>query len=86
MFTVEATGTDILSYHWQWKPAGRKGEWQPCDADWCDGATLTIPTVQKSNEGRYRCIISNCDGTLTSNLAQLSVGKNLANRAYSYRV
>ena len=86
MFTVEATGTGILSYHWQWKPAGEKAEWKPCDADWCDGATLTIPTVQKSNEGSYRCVISNYAGTLTSNPAQLCVGKNLANRAYSYRV
>ena len=77
MFTVEATGTGILSYHWQWKPAGEKAEWEPCDADWCDGATLTIPTVQKSNEGSCRCVISNYAGTLTSNPAQLSVGKNL---------
>ena len=78
MFTVEATGTDPLKYQWEWKPAGEKGEWQPCDAEWCDGATLTIPIVQKSNEGSYHCVISNYAGSQTSNPAQLSVGKNPA--------
>ena len=86
VFTVQATGTDPLSYHWQWKPAGESEEWQLCDTDLSDGATLTIPRVQKSNEGSYRCVISNYAGTQTSNPVQLSVGKNPANRAYSYRV
>ena len=44
--------------------------------EWCDGATLTIPTVQKSSEGSYHCVISNCAGTSTSNPAKLSIGKN----------
>ena len=75
MFTVEATGTDPLSYHWEWKPPEEKGEWQPCDTDLSDGATMTILSVQKSNQGSYRCVISNYAGTQTSNPAQLSVGK-----------
>ena len=75
MFTVEATGTDPLGYQWEWKPAGEKREWQPCDAEWCDGATLTIPIVQKSNEGSYHCVISNCAGSQTSNPVQLNIGK-----------
>ena len=74
-----------LNYQWQWKPAAKKGwmwwwggseEWQPCDAEWSDGGTLTIPKVQKSNEGSYRCIITNCGGSQTSKAASLSVGKN----------
>ena len=73
-FTIQAIGTKPLSYQWQWKPA-----WQPCDAEWCDSSTLTIPSVQKSNEGSYRCVISNCAGTQTSNPAGLSVGKNSTN-------
>ena len=76
VFTVQATGTDPLSYHWQWKPAEEEGEWQPCDTDWSGGATLTIPSVQKSNEGSYRCVISNYAGTQISNPAELSIGKN----------
>ena len=79
VFAVQATGTEPLSYLWQWKPAEEEGgseEWQPCLADWSDAATLTIPSVQKSNEGSYCCVISNYAGTQTSNSAKLSVGKN----------
>ena len=73
--TIQAIGTTPLSYHWQWKPA--EEEWQPCNAEWCNGATLTIPNTQKSNEGRYRCVISNSAGNQTSKSAELlSVGKD----------
>ena len=79
-FTIRAIGTEPLSYRWQWKPAAKKWwmwggseEWKPCDAEWCDGATLTIPKVQKSNEGSYRCVISNCAGNETSKPATLKV-------------
>ena len=78
MFTLQATGTEPLSYHWQWKPVEEEGGsegWQTCRAEWSDGATLTIPSVQKSNEGNYRCVIRNCAGSQTSNPAELSVGK-----------
>ena len=79
LFVVQATGTDPLNFHWQWKPAEEceSEEWQPCNAEWCDGATLTITSVQKCNEGSYHCVISNYAGTQTSNPAKLSVGKNL---------
>ena len=84
MFTAEATGTQPLHYQWlYWKPATEEGgskEWQPCPAEWCDGATLTIPIVQKSNEGSYCCVISNCAGSQTSEPASLSVGKKLTSK------
>ena len=80
MFTVEATGTEPLNYQWlHWKSAEEEGEseeWQPCPAKWADGITLTIPSVQKSNEGSYCCVVSNCAGSEASNPAELSVGKN----------
>ena len=79
-FTVQATGIHPLNYQWHWKPSKKGGgseEWQPCDAEWSDGPTLTIPSVQKSNEGCYRCIISNCAGSQASNPVELSIGKNL---------
>ena len=86
MFTAEATGTEPLSYQWlHWKLAGEgggSGEWQPCPAEWSDGATLTIPSVQKSNEGHYCCVISNCAGSQASEAAYLSVGKNLPKLQY----
>ena len=79
-FTIGTTGTEPLSYQWQWKPAGEEGgseEWQLCDVDGPQTATLSIPGVQKSNEGKYRCIIGNCAGSQTSNTATLTVGKKL---------
>ena len=78
-FTVETTGTEPLNYQWQWKPTGEEGgseEWQLCDMESSDGTTLTIPSVQKSNEGSYQCVISNCAGSQTSKAAKLSIGKN----------
>ena len=83
MFSVEATGTEPLSYKWEWSPAGeRRGteEWQPCDLEsfpGADSSTLTIPSVQKLNEGSYRSVISNCAGSQISEPAQLSVGKSI---------
>ena len=74
-FTVEATGTTPLNYQWQWKPA--EEGWQPCDAEWCNGATLTIPNTKKSNEGSYRCVVSNYVGNQTSIPAELCVSKYL---------
>ena len=79
-FSIQANGTEPLNYHWQWKPAEKGSgseKWQPCPANCADGATLTIPTVEKSNEGIYRCVVSNLAGEQTSNSAKLGVGKNL---------
>ena len=78
MFTIQATGTEPLNYNWQWKPdekGGRSEEWQPCTAKGSDGTTLTIPSVQKLNEGSYCCVISNCAGTQISEPAQLTISK-----------
>ena len=78
-FTIQATGTEPLSYLWQWKPAkkwwmwGASKEWKTCDAKGSDSATLTIPNVGKTNEGSYRCVISNCAGSQTSEPAKLEV-------------
>ena len=69
-FTIQATGTEPLSYQWEWKPAEEEGgseEWQPCPAEWSDGATLTV-LRQMSIEGNYRCVISNCAGSVTAEL------------------
>ena len=77
-FTVETTGTEPLNYQWQWKPAGEEGgseEWQLCDMESSDGTILTIPSVQKLNEGSYQCVVSNCAGSQISKVAKLSIGK-----------
>jgi len=78
-FTVQVTGTQPLSYQWQWKPSGDEEgdeEWQQCDKEWCDGTTLKIPSVQKLNEGSYQCVITNCAGSQISTAAKLTTGKN----------
>ena len=81
-FTVQATGTEPMSYRWEWKPAmDRDGseEWQPCNTEGFSGtesSTLVISSVQKLNEGSYRSVISNYAGSKTSQPAKLSVGKN----------
>ena len=78
-FIIEATGTDPLRYNWLHRKLagerGESGEWQPCPVEWSGDARLTIPSVQKSNEGSYCCVVSNCAGNQSSNLAKLSVGK-----------
>ena len=55
---------------------GGSEEWQLCDMESSDGTTLTIPSVQKLNEGSYQCVISNCAGSQTSKAAKLSIGRN----------
>ena len=84
-FNIQAHGTEPLNYHWQWKPAEKESgseKWQPCPANWSDGATLTVPKVEKLNEGIYRCVVSNLAGEQISNSAKLGVGKNLKFNGY----
>ena len=79
ILTAVAIGTEPLNYQWEWKPAMDDSEWQLCDAVrflGADSSRLTIPSVRKSNEGSYRCVVSNCADKKTSKLAELSVGKN----------
>ena len=76
-FTIQATGTQPLNYQWEHKIEG-SGEWQLCDVESFPGAnsaTLTIPSVQESDEGSYHCTVSNCAGSATSECAILTVGK-----------
>ena len=80
-FAVRATGTEPLAYQWQWKSAGEgssSGEWQECNAERFPDANspkLIISSVQKSNEGSYRGVVSNCSGIQISKPAKLSIGK-----------
>ena len=80
-FTIQAIGTQTLTYQWQWKPAGegsRSGKWQEFDAVRYPDASspkLIISSVQKLKEGCYRCVVSNCAGIQISKPAKLSIGK-----------
>ena len=76
-FSIEATGTEPLNYQWEHKTRDGNGEWQLCDLETFPGAnssTLTIPSVQKSNEGSYRCTVGNLAGSETSECATLTLG------------
>ena len=78
IFTVQATGTEPLNYKWQQNVGGERGGWQSCDVEGFPGAnssTITIHSVQKSNEGSYRCVISNNVDSQISEPVQLSVGE-----------
>ena len=84
-FSIQATGIEPLNYKWQWMPIWKdyeSGEWEPCDAKWFSGGTLTIPKVGKSNEGSYRCVVDNFAGNQTSNPAKLTVGKKATFTTY----
>ena len=81
-FTVHAAGTEPLSYQWKLQQCATL-----CDVESFPGAnssTLTITSIQKSNEGSYHCIVSNCAGRVTSECATLSVGKNHFEKAVQY--
>ena len=77
-FTILANGTEPLSYQWELKTGGETQGWGSCDMERFLGAkssTLTILTVQKSNEGSYRCTVNNLAGSGTSECATLTVGE-----------
>ena len=77
-FTVQATGTEPLSYQWELHTEDESGGWQSCDVKRFPGAnilTLIIPSVQKSDEGIYRCVISNIVDSQISEPVHLNMGK-----------
>ena len=83
-FTIQASGTEPLNY--QWEIRDESGGWQFCDVERFPGAKspiFTIPSVQKSDEGSYRCTVSNCADSATSECATLTVGKNCCERQCS---
>ena len=77
-FSVQATGTEPLGYQWQLRQFGKKGEkdgWQNVSGE---GSTFQVRSVKANNPGYYRCVVSNCAGSETSQHASLTVGKHNA--------
>jgi hypothetical protein len=68
-FTVTATGTSPLSYQWEVDDGGGFGP--------ITGATTTTLTlsgiVKDLDQYEYRCVVTNDEGTATSNAAVLTV-------------
>ena len=79
-FTIQSSGTEPLNYQWEIKTGDGSREWQSCDVERFPGANcskIIIPSVQKSNEGIYRCVVSNNAGSQTSEPVNLNIGKTL---------
>jgi len=73
MFNIIAmTDAGSLSYQWQ-----RNGVDIPptSGVSGINTSTLTITSVQESNEGMYRCVVTNDAGSTNSSPAQLTVCK-----------
>lgn len=69
-FTVAASGTAPFTYQWQESPTGLSGSWINVGT----AATLNVNTVSLSKNGyKYRVIVSNGCGSVTSNVVTLSV-------------
>ena len=81
-FSVQSSGTQPLSYQWQWKPAGegdKRDVWQDLSCgvsiQGVNTPTLTCFNVQSCNDGLYRCVITNSADEMISDCAELTVGK-----------
>ena len=71
-FTVSATShAGALSYQWQF--FGASATWQNSPATGNRTDTLTIPATAERNGLKYRCIVSNSYGSVTSSEATLTV-------------
>ena len=76
-FSVQASGTQPLSYQWQQKQFGRKGDkygWQNLSEE---NSTFQVREVQACTAGYYRCVVSNPAGSEASQCASLTVGENV---------
>ena len=63
-FSAAATGTSPLSYQWQFNGAGVPG---------ATGSSLTLSSVQPTNGGSYTVVVTNTAGSVTSEVAVLTV-------------
>jgi hypothetical protein len=69
-FSVTATGGS-LTYQWQVSTNG--STWTDATGSGSTTATLTVAVAQTMNGNKYRCVVTNSTGTVTSNEAMLTV-------------
>lgn len=62
-FNVTASGTPVLGYRWEFNGQGTLGT----------GTSYSLGSIQTSNAGSYRCIVTNAAGSATSQVATLTV-------------
>ena len=63
-FSVAASGSSTLSYQWKFNGSAIPG---------ATGSSYTITNVQSSNAGQYAVTVTDTDGSVTSNAANLYV-------------
>ena len=68
-FTVGAAGSG-LSYQWQ---VNKSGTWNDCTSAGSDAATFSFTTKTSYSGWKYRCIVSNTGGSVTSGAVTLTV-------------
>ena len=71
IFKVKATGEN-LQFQWQKDRSDLHDDSRYCDTD---TDTLKIVEVNKSDKGRYRCLVKNAVGNKCSDEVLLTVGK-----------
>jgi len=64
MFSLTVTGTAPLIYQWQKNTTNISG---------ATSTNYTITSVAETNEGNYRCIVTNMAGSVTSSVASLTI-------------
>lgn len=74
-FTVKVTGTEPLSYQWQ-QSTDKGSSWTNIDSATSDTYTTGKTTMDMSGT-QYRCVVSNSAGSVTSNVATLTVNKHV---------
>lgn len=73
---TSAGGSEPLSFEWQRESAG--GSWDVIPG--ASGPVLSLGNVQASDGGRYRVVVRNAHGTVTSDPATLAVVEDPSNR------
>lgn len=74
-FAVKVTGTEPLSYRWQ-QSTDRGRSWTDIGGA-TDATYITVATTTNMNGTQYRCVVSNSAGSVTSNVATLTVNKHV---------
>jgi glucose/arabinose dehydrogenase len=73
-FSVTASGTGPFTYQWQRQPAGGGAF---ADVAGATGASYTLDPVSAADDGaRFRVVVTNAGGTVTSSAATLDVTSN----------
>ena len=72
--TFKVTATGATSYQWQFSKDG--ATWNNCGAEGYDQPTFSFPMATSYNGRKYRCVVSNASGSVTSSAATLTLASS----------